>query len=757
MEKKDKKSKKFDKKTKYELFNEEINNLETRIINEVPPTGNFSINTEQTSNNQKKLEKWEEPKSKFSELPLSHKILKGLSEAKYFKMTPIQRATLPHSLAKRDIMGASKTGSGKTLCFLIPTLENLYRDGWSKGQGLGALIILPTRELAIQTFEVINKIGKYFNFSVGMVIGGNKYDTEQKAINQMNILIGTPGRLLQHMSETPMFNADNLQILIIDEADRVLDEGFEEDINELLTYLPKNRQTLLFSATLTKNLKRLIKINMNQPEYINLSHTDFVLNEEVIEKLNQNELSILKTKQNEQNNNKSSINNLLIPVNLFQAYTIVEPEERLNVLYSFLKMHKTQKILVFVSSRKQVRFFTEVFKHLKLGMLFLDIHGKQSQGKRSNIFYTFSQKRGSVVLFATDIASRGVDFPAIDWVIQLDPPEDIAQYIHRIGRTARYKSQGNSILFVSSKEEEFINELKNKEIDIKKIKFSSNKISNMQTVVRSVLSEHSELISAAEKAISSYLKSINMFSNKKIYNIKNIDLNKLALSYGLVSSPELIFKNMNDENDNNEENDNENKDKDINNEKIQKKKSKLQKLKEKIKQKKLKNQLKDNINNENEEDDEDFLKEKKDNNKLLNKKIERNNNNNENNYLENEENNNSNKDDEIDEENNFYNKIKDKLNKNKEKDKMKEKIRILQKHKEDRAKLKEKDYKKHGLLEEENESEEEENENEENDEKEKNKQTLENEPKIKLNIEHSSIKEKEKAALELLKKKNIFG
>ena len=746
MEKKDKKNKKFDKKSKYEIFNEEINNLESRIINEVPPTGNFSINTEQTLNNQTNLEKWEEPKSKFSELPLSHKILKGLSEAKYFKMTPIQRATLPHSLAKRDIMGASKTGSGKTLCFLIPTLENLYRDGWSKGQGLGALIILPTRELAIQTFEVINKIGKYFNFSVGMVIGGNKYDTEQKAINQMNILIGTPGRLLQHMSETPMFNADNLQILIIDEADRVLDEGFEDDINELLTYLPKNRQTLLFSATLTKNLKRLIKINMNQPEYINLSHTDFVLNEDVIEKLNKNELSILKIKQNEQNNNKSSINNLLIPVNLFQAYTIVEPEERLNVLYSFLKMHKTQKILVFVSSRKQVRFFTEVFKHLKLGMLFLDIHGKQSQGKRSNIFYTFSQKRGSVVLFATDIASRGVDFPAIDWVIQLDPPEDIAQYIHRIGRTARYKSQGNSILFVSNKEEEFIKELKEKEIDIKKIKFSGNKISNMQTVVRSVLSEHSELISAAEKAISSYLKSINMFANKKVFDIKNIDLNKLALSYGLVSSPELIIKNVNDNN-------NENQDENINKEEITKKKSKLQKLKEKIKQKKLENKLKNNINDKIEEDDDDFLKEKKDNNKLLNKKIERNNNNDDDNDIVKEKEENINEINEIDEENNFYNKIKNKLNKNKEKDKMKEKIRIFQKHKDDRAKLKEKDYKKHGLLEEENESEEE----EENEEKNKSiNNQKENEPKIKLNIEHSSIKEKERAALELLKKKNIF-
>ena len=543
-----------------------------------------------------------------------------------------------------------------------------------------------------------------------------------------------------------MFNADNLQILIIDEADRVLDEGFEDDINELLTYLPKNRQTLLFSATLTKNLKRLIKINMNQPEYINLSHTDFVLNEDVIEKLNKNELSILKIKQNEQNNNKSSINNLLIPVNLFQAYTIVEPEERLNVLYSFLKMHKTQKILVFVSSRKQVRFFTEVFKHLKLGMLFLDIHGKQSQGKRSNIFYTFSQKRGSVVLFATDIASRGVDFPAIDWVIQLDPPEDIAQYIHRIGRTARYKSQGNSILFVSNKEEEFIKELKEKEIDIKKIKFSGNKISNMQTVVRSVLSEHSELISAAEKAISSYLKSINMFANKKVFDIKNIDLNKLALSYGLVSSPELIIKNVNDNN-------NENQDENINKEEITKKKSKLQKLKEKIKQKKLENKLKNNINDKIEEDDDDFLKEKKDNNKLLNKKIERNNNNDDDNDLIKEKEENINEINEIDEENNFYNKIKNKLNKNKEKDKMKEKIRIFQKHKDDRAKLKEKDYKKHGLLEEENESEEE----EENEEKNKSiNNQKENEPKIKLNIEHSSIKEKERAALELLKKKNIF-
>ena len=138
------------------------------------------------------------------------------------------------------------------------------------------------------------------------------------------------------------------------------------------------------------------------------------------------------------------------------------------------------KCLVFVSSRKQVRYFTEVFKHLKLGMLFLDIHGKQKQGKRSTTFYTFSQKRNSVVLFATDLASRGVDFPAIDWVIQLDPPEDIAQYIHRVGRTARYKSDGNSVLFLGQKEMNFMNELELRKIKVTKIKISPNKINNIK-------------------------------------------------------------------------------------------------------------------------------------------------------------------------------------------------------------------------------------------------------------------------------------
>ena len=791
------------KKSKTELSMEEIALLSKRILNELPPTGKYSTLTELAPDmDESKLELWEKPYLKFKDLPISTKTLQGLNSSKYFNLTPIQRCTLPHSLGGRDILGASKTGSGKTLCFLIPILENLYRDGFIKDEGLGALILLPTRELAIQVFEVINKIGKHHNYSVGLVIGGNDYEKEKYVVNNMNILIGTPGRILQHMAESYMFTADNLKILVIDEADRILDEGFEDELIKIINYLPKNRQTLLFSATLTRNLKRLVKIHMRSPEYINISNTDNVLNS--IENINKNELSIMKIKNDDNNNantnnknilnNTTNLNDLIIPKNLNQYYTIVEPEERVNVLYSFLKTHKMSKILVFVSSRKQVRYFTEVFKHLKLGMLFLDIHGKQKQGKRYSTFYTFSQKRNSVVLFATDLASRGVDFPAIDWVIQLDPPEDISQYIHRVGRTARYKSDGNSVLFIGQKEMNFVNELELRKIKVTKIKIGANKINNITPVVRSLLSEHTELIEIAEKAISSYVKSINLMANKNVFNIKNIDLGKLALSYGLVSSPEMVVKSKKEVEEEIEEEDNkiiDKKNKKIEEEKNlvkenlintsteNKKKSKLFKLKEKIKLKKLMKQkekeieenqkekpeeinINEDIEEKSENSDDAFLSVKKDKKTEKTEKIDIK-------LGQKRKKSKSVEESEDDsEENEFYKKVKNRLEKNKEIDKQKEKERISIKHKEDKIKLKEKDYQKHGIEIEEdmptikykNENDESVNENMEESLEEKSEENNNyknnKENKVKININHSTLKQKENAALEILKKKGIL-
>lgn len=805
-------------------YEDELEKMKERIGQETPPCGyyyfnkadfNFSdsesdleddeneepsntLNKNESSNennkNNENLEEmpkqknlWKREKFYFKDLAISRKTLKGLSESKFIKMTPVQRYTLPHSLAGRDILGASKTGSGKTLSFIIPVLECLYRQKWTSLDGLGALLILPTRELAMQVFEVFRLVGKYHDFSIGLVIGGNNLEEEKSSLYKINILIGTPGRLSQHFTETANFNTDNVQLLCIDEADRILDEGFEEALTEIISYLPsKKRQTLLFSATLSRDLKRMAKVSLKSPEYINVSNTDAFLSmkAEIVDNddsnanknlnnnnnrnlhmdkinLNLNSNPDTNNDNNDKNtdlNNTYSNNNDLTPINLNQFYNVCETHEKLDILFSFLKSHKNAKCLVFLSSCKQVRYYTEIFRRLKLGMTFLDLHGKQKQGKRTNIFYTFLNKKNSV-LFATDIASRGVDFPQVDWVIQLDCPEDISTYIHRVGRTARYKSKGNSLLLVNKKEEKLVEILQNKKVNIKKIKINTSKVVGLQPILRSLISENSDLIHLAQKAIKSYLKSVYLQSKKDIFDIKAIDVQQLALSYGLVNLPEVkisrrsendlknLKKNLVNGKDN--ESDEDSSDLEVEEEDAEffqgkasdknRKKSKLQKLKEKIAEKKqIKTKelndimMNENVNlivkkEENEKKEENtFLKLKRKSDKNTNdndinkndKLIKDQVNNDEEERIKIENNktdekqikNNKN---EIGKKNDFYEKLKAKLVLNEDEDKIKEKARIHDKHRADRLKRKEFDYEKHGLNE---ESGEEEEFNEEEDE-----------------------------------------
>jgi ATP-dependent RNA helicase DDX10/DBP4 len=792
------------KLTRTQIADLEIEELDKRLKEETPPCGFYYLNTEEEQNilnNYKsdsnlEEEKWKKTKNHFKEVPLTRKTLKGLTDSRFLKMTPIQRATLAHSLAGRDILGASKTGSGKTLCFIIPVLEILYRNKWSSLDGLGALLILPTRELAIQVFEVFKLVGRYHDFSVGLVIGGNNVNEEKDRLYKMNILIGTPGRLLQHFTETPYFNTDNLKLLVIDEVDRILDEGFEESLNEILTYLPIHRQTLLFSATLTRSLKRLARLNSKTtPEYININNTDSLM-EETENITEKNEISLLnknniekgeEQNQSEKKSSQSHVDNSITPINLNQFYTLVETHDKIDILYSFLKSHKNSKCLVFLNSCKQVRYFYEVFRRLKLGMTFLDLHGKQKQNKRTNIFYSFLQKKNTV-LFATDVASRGVDFPHVDWVIQLDCPENVQTYIHRVGRTARYKSKGNSILMVNPKEENFINILNKKNISIKKIKINQSKLVNLQPIIRSILSENPDLIYLAQKSISSYIKSVYLQNDKEIFDINSIDIQKLALSYGLVNMPELkIMKksqndlknlkrddNLNDDDENDEE-----PEEPVPSDPAEKKKSKLQKLKEKIKQKKLQktSEVANRVNNnegkvqessDNEEDD--FLQEKRKKDKSVEdldeepkksskknkkRKVEQ----------ESDDENSGLKSEALDDGDNYYENIKKRLDKNKESDKIKEKLRILEKHKQDRIKRKQHDYEKHGLLEESGDEEEGERPDSDNEnsidipelvEDDETSKPKKQKKKVNINLKTSTLEEKEKAALELLDTDNLF-
>ncbi|KAJ2077366.1 ATP-dependent RNA helicase dbp4 [Coemansia sp. RSA 988] len=443
----------------------------------------------------------------FTELPISELTLQGLERAHYAEMTEIQHKALPYALAKRDVLGAAKTGSGKTLAFLIPILEVLYRHRWTQLDGLGALVISPTRELAMQIFGVLCKIGRHHKFSAGLVIGGKQVEEEKAIMARMNILVCTPGRLLQHMDETAGFDCDNLQVLVLDEADRILDMGFKKTMNAIIQNLPRKRQTLLFSATQTKSVKDLARLSLERPEYVGVHEKD----------------------------------RFSTPSKLSQHYMVVELPQKLDMLYSFLRTHTTNKVIVFLSSGKQVRFVYETFSKARPGIPLLHMHGKQKQMRRVEIFEKFKNTTKAALL-CTDVAARGLDFPAVDWVVQVDCPEDCDTYLHRVGRTARYEAAGKSLLFLlPSEAPEMTRMLSEKNIPIKEISPKSNKVLTVSKQLQHFCFQDSETKYLGQRAFVTYVRSVFLQKNKKVFDVDKLPLEEFAESLGLPGAPQVKF------------------------------------------------------------------------------------------------------------------------------------------------------------------------------------------------------------------------
>lgn len=453
---------------------------------------------------------FDEPPTRFHDLPLSSRTLQGLDENHFVEMTDIQKCALPVALTGLDVMGAAKTGSGKTLAFLIPILERLYLEKWSHLDGLGALVLSPTRELALQTFEVLRKIGKHHTLSAGLVIGGKDLKAEQEAIFRMNILIATPGRFLQHLDQTSVFDCSHLRMLVFDEADRILDLGFAKTVDAIIEELPRDRQTMLFSATQTDSVSSLARLSLKDPV----------------------ELSVHAEQEN------------ATPDGLTQKYIVCPLPEKLDRLYSFIKSNLKSKIIVFLSSCKQVRFVFESFCHLQPGVPLMHLHGRQKQGKRMEIFYDFCRKQ-QAVLFCTDIAARGLDFPAIDWVIQVDCPEDVETYIHRVGRTARFDQKGNAILFLAPSERTMADLLKESKVPIVPMYTEGRDPPPAKRPIRSQLqalcSQDPEIKYLGQKALVSYVRSIFLQKNKSVFKVEELPIDEFAQSLGLPGTPKLRF------------------------------------------------------------------------------------------------------------------------------------------------------------------------------------------------------------------------
>jgi len=287
---------------------------------------------------------------RFDELPLSRATLAGLKDASFTRMTAIQRAALPHALAGRDVLAAAKTGSGKTLAFLIPLLETLHRERWGRLDGLGALVIAPTRELGSQIFAVLARVGAKHPFSAGLLVGGRDAAAEAARVQGgcgrrgvvecgagprrpprpppppflpagLNILVATPGRLLQHLDETPGFTCDALRVLVLDEADRLLDAGFARALDAILASLPPSRQTLLFSATQTKSVAALARLAVTDPERVTPHER----------------AGAAPT-----------------PARLRHAYAVAPLDRKADVVWAFLRAHLHSKSVIFFATCKQV-------------------------------------------------------------------------------------------------------------------------------------------------------------------------------------------------------------------------------------------------------------------------------------------------------------------------------------------------------------------------------------------------------------------
>ncbi|RAR09158.1 atp-dependent rna helicase has1 [Stemphylium lycopersici] len=442
---------------------------------------------------------------RFDELNLSERTMMAIKEMGFENMTEIQQKAIPPLLSGRDVLGAAKTGSGKTLAFLIPAIEMLSQLRFKPRNGTGVIVVSPTRELALQIFGVARELMANHSQTFGILIGGANRSAEAEKLRKgLNLIIATPGRLLDHLHNTQGFVFKNLRSLIIDEADRILEVGFEDEMRSIIKILPTERQTMLFSATQTTKVEDLARISLKPgPLYINVDHRA--------------EHSTVQ--------------------GLEQGYVLCDSDTRFRLLFSFLKKHQKKKVIVFLSSCASVDFYSELLNYIDLPVL--GLHGKLKQQARTNRFFEFVNAQ-SGTLICTDVAARGLDIPEVDWVIQFDPPDDPRDYIHRVGRTARGSNgKGRSLMFLLPSEVGFLKLLKESRVPLVEFELPANKILNIQSQLEALISKNYYLNKSAKDGYRSYLQSYASHSLRSVFDVHKLDLVKVAKSFGFSTPPRI--------------------------------------------------------------------------------------------------------------------------------------------------------------------------------------------------------------------------
>lgn len=347
---------------------------------------------------------------KFSELPISEYILKAVEEMGFTDSTPIQTAAIPVVMSGKDVIGQAQTGTGKTAAFGIPAIEHVNADDRSTQ----VLILCPTRELALQVKEQITLLAKYKKgLLVSAIYGGESYERQFANLKRgTQIVVGTPGRVMDHI-EKKTLKLDNISMVILDEADEMLNMGFREDIEHILSHARAERQTVLFSATMSKEIMNITKKFQNDPEIVKVTRKE------------------------------------ITNVNIEQSYYLVKREAKFELMVRLIDVHDLQLMLVFCNTKSKV---DEVVEELQAnGYAAEGLHGDLRQAARNQVMNKF-RTGNTKILVATDVAARGIDVSGVDAVINYDLPMDLEYYVHRIGRTGRAGKLGKAFLFLTKRD-----------------------------------------------------------------------------------------------------------------------------------------------------------------------------------------------------------------------------------------------------------------------------------------------------------------
>eukprot|EP00250_Pteridium_aquilinum_P020533 c24851_g2_i1 orf=38-1573(-) len=458
----------------------------------------------------------------FSEIQpaLSSGTLQVLDDLGFRLATPVQAATIPLLSNYKDVAVDAATGSGKTLAFLIPTIEILRRLSHPLGpHQVGAVVISPTRELASQIYHVAEPFVKTLpNIQAMLLVGGSDVGSDVKNVNEngVNIIVGTPGRIDDIIARSSL-DFRQLEVLILDEADRLLDMGFQRQISSIISHLPKQRRTGLFSATQTEAVGELAKAGLRNPVRVEVK----------------TEVKSLGMSADQ------AVPCSKTPSSLTIQFLECEGDEKPSQLAEFLLEFSSAKIIVYFMTCACVDFWGTVLPTLKClkKVPMVSLHGKMRQSVREKSLAQFASMHAGVLL-CTDVAARGLDIPNVDWILQYDPPQDPNVFIHRVGRTARMGRSGNALVFLQPKEDAYVEFLKIRRVPLDR----KEKYDNPQDVVPMLRAAAMKDRDAMEKGLKAFVSFVRAYKEHQctyIFRWKELEVGKLATGYGLLQLPAM--------------------------------------------------------------------------------------------------------------------------------------------------------------------------------------------------------------------------